>query len=121
MKITKEISSKLSNYLVIFSKFKGENSIGTFTEWKGFELDLTVELRLLEMKRVESVQCSRPVASNSLQAHELQHARLPCPSPTPESTQTHVHYVSDAIQPSYPPLCPSPPTLNLSQYQGLFK
>ena len=85
MKITKEISSKLSNYLVIFSKFKGENSIGTFTEWKGFELDLTVELRLLEMKRVESVQCSRPVASNSLQAHELQHARLPCPSPTPRA------------------------------------
>ena len=39
----------------------------------------------------------------------------------PESTQTHVHRVGDAIQPSYPPLSPSPPALNLSQHQGLFK
>ena len=32
----------------------------------------------------------------------------------PESTQTHVHWVSDAIQPSHPLLSPSPPALNLS-------
>ena len=36
-----------------------------------------------------------------------------------ESTQTHVHWVSDAIQPSYPLLSPSPPALNLSHHQGL--
>ena len=35
--------------------------------------------------------------------------------------KTHVHWVTDAIQPSHPLLSPSPPTLNLSQYQGLFK
>ena len=39
----------------------------------------------------------------------------------PESTQTHVHWVRDAIQPSYPLLSPSPSALNLSQHQGLFK
>ena len=33
-----------------------------------------------------------------------------------EFTQTHVHLVSDAIQPSYPLLAPSPPVLNLSQH-----
>ena len=38
-----------------------------------------------------------------------------------EFTQTHVHRVSDAIQPSHPLSSPSPPTLNLSQHQGLFK
>ena len=38
-----------------------------------------------------------------------------------ESTQTHVHWVGDAIQPSHPLSSPSPPALNLSQYQGLFK
>ena len=38
-----------------------------------------------------------------------------------ESTQTHVHRVSDAIQPSHPLSFPSPPALNLSQHQGLFK
>ena len=35
----------------------------------------------------------------------------------PEFTQTHVHWVSDAIQPSHPLLSPSPPTFNLSQHQ----
>ena len=39
----------------------------------------------------------------------------------PESTQTHVHWVGDAIQPSHSLLSPSPPTLNLSQHQGVFK
>ena len=38
-----------------------------------------------------------------------------------EFTQTHVHRVSDAIQPSHPLSSPSPPAFNLSQHQGLFK
>ena len=38
----------------------------------------------------------------------------------PESTQTHVHRVGDAIQPSHPLLSPSPPTFNHCQHQGLF-
>ena len=38
-----------------------------------------------------------------------------------ELTQTHVHRVSDAIQPSHPLSSPSPPAFNLSQHQGLFK
>ena len=38
-----------------------------------------------------------------------------------ESTQTHVHWVGDAIQLSHPLLSPSPPALDLSQHQGLFK
>ena len=39
----------------------------------------------------------------------------------PELTQTHAHWVSDAIQPSHPLSSPSLPTLNLSQHQSLFK
>ena len=38
-----------------------------------------------------------------------------------ELAQTHVHQVSDAIQPCYPLSPLSPPTLNLSQHQGLFQ
>ena len=55
------------------------------------------------------------VVSDSLQPHGLQHARPPCPSPTPvELAQTHVHQVGDAIQPSLP-LRPSFPfAFNLS-------
>ena len=39
----------------------------------------------------------------------------------PEFTQTHVHRVCDAIQPSHPLLSPSPPAFNLSQHHGLFR
>ena len=46
---------------------------------------------------------------------------LPVHHQLPESTQTHVHWVSDVIQPSHPLLFPYPPALNLSQHQGLFK
>ena len=38
----------------------------------------------------------------------------------PEFAQTHVHWISDAIQPSHPLLFPSPPIFNPSQHQGLF-
>ena len=46
---------------------------------------------------------------------------LPVHHQLPEFTQTHVHRVSDAIQPSYPLLSPSPPVLRPSQHQGLFQ
>ena len=46
---------------------------------------------------------------------------LPVHHQLPEFTQTHVHRVSDAIQPSHPLLSPSPPIFNLSQHQGLFE
>ena len=39
----------------------------------------------------------------------------------PEFTQTRVHWVGDAIQPSHPLSPPSPPALSLSQHQGLFQ
>ena len=39
----------------------------------------------------------------------------------PEFTQTHVHQVSDAIQPSHPLSSPSPPVPNPSQHQSLFQ
>ena len=57
--------------------------------------------------------------SDSLQSRALQHARLPCPSPSPGIFS--VHWVADAIQPSHPLSSPSPPAFNLSQHQGLFQ
>ena len=46
---------------------------------------------------------------------------LPVHLQFPESTQIHVHWVADAIQPSHPLSSPSPPAINLSQHQGLFQ
>ena len=54
-----------------------------------------------------SMDCSRP----GLQVHHQ----------LPEFTQTHDHWVGDAIQLSHPLSPPSPPTFSLSQHQGLFK
>ena len=47
--------------------------------------------------------------------------RPPCPSPTAEFTETRIHQVTDAIQPSHPLSSPSPPAPNPSQHQGLFQ
>ena len=46
---------------------------------------------------------------------------LPVHHQLPEFTQTHVHRVSDAMQPSHPLLSPSPPSPNPSQHQSLFQ
>ena len=50
---------------------------------------------LLSTFSFSSVQFSCSVLSNSLWPHESQHTSPPCPSPLPESTQTHVHWVGD--------------------------
>ena len=46
---------------------------------------------------------------------------LPVHHQLPEFTQTHVHWVSDAMQPSHPLSSPFPPAFNLSQHQGRFQ
>ena len=68
-----------------------------------------------------SVQFSRSVVSNSLWPHESQHARPPCPSPTPRVPQTHVRRVGDAIQLSHPLSSPSLPAPDPSQHQSIFQ
>ena len=67
--------------------------------------------------QVSSVQFSHSVVSDSLWPHESQHARPPCPSLTPRVPQTHIHRVSDTIQPSHPrspsPPAPNPPSIRV--------
>ena len=46
---------------------------------------------------------------------------LPVHHQLPEPTQTHVHCVGDAIQPCHPLSASCPPSLNLSQHQGIFQ
>ena len=66
-----------------------------------------------------SGQFSRSVVSDSYDPMNRSMPGLPVHHQLPESTQTHVHRVSDAIQPSHPLSSPSPPTPNLPQHQGL--
>ena len=82
-------------------------------------------LVLKEMKKSKfsSVQSSCSVVSDSLRPHPMNCNTLGLPAhhQLPESTQTHVHRVGDAIQPSHPLLSPSPPAPNPSQHQSLFQ
>ena len=59
--------------------------------------------------------------SNSLQSMDCSTPGLPVHHQLPEFTQTHSHWVSDAIQPSHPLSSPSPSAFNLSHHQGLFR
>ena len=77
-----------------------------------------LQLRVTRTVQFNSVVQSCPTLCNPM---NLSTPGLPVHHQLPESNQTHVHWVSDAIQPSHPLPFPSPPVLNLSQHQGLFK
>ena len=67
-----------------------------------------------------TVQFCCSVMSYSLRPHGLQHARLPCPSPTPGACSNSS--IESVIPSNDLPLSsPSPPAFNLSQHQGLFQ
>ena len=70
-------------------------------------MDISSVQSLSSVRLCNPMDCSTP----SLPVH---HQLL-------ESTQTHVHWVGDAIQPFHPLSSASPPTFNLSQHQDLFK
>ena len=100
------------SYILIFNPFWVD-----FYRWNesGSCFILLVENQLLQFSSVtqlcltlcDPMDCSTP----DFPVHH-QHLDL---------TQTHVHWVSDAIQPSYPLSSPSPPAFNLSQHQGVFQ
>ena len=79
---------------------------------------VSTQFRIKNALVTHSVQFSCSVVSDSLRPQESQHARPPCPSHLLEFTQTHVHRVGDAIQPSHPLSSPSTPA-PVSQHQSL--
>ena len=68
-----------------------------------------------------SVQFSRSACLTLCDPIDCSTPGFPVHQQLPESTQTHVHWVGDVIQPSHPLSSPSPPALNLSQNQGVFQ
>ena len=80
-----------------------------------------VNVLLLREYQKHLLLFSHSIVFDSLWPHGLQHARLPCPSPTPRACSTHVHLIGDAIQPSHPMSSPSSPAFNLTQHQSLFQ
>ena len=83
-------------------------SVFNLSQHQGLLLDLVLH--------INSVQFSRSVVSNSLWRQNCSRPGLLVHHQLQESTQTHVHWVYDAIQPSHPLSSPFPPALNLSQH-----
>ena len=73
--------------------------------------------------QTSSVQFSSVAQSCPTVCNPMDHSTpsLPVYHQLPEFTQTHLHRVGDAIQPSYPLSSPSPPAPNPSQHQSLFQ
>ena len=108
-------------------------SVPYFPEWKlgpmsECEFNLVVHKNHFLMKLIRTENVWNYCAS--VQSHSRQTLCNPmdCSTPglpvhhqLPKFTQIHVHWVSDAIQPSHPLSCPFPPTFKLSQHQGLFQ
>ena len=91
----------------------------TGKDW-GQEAKEQQTMRWLDGITISSVQFSLSVVSDSLQPNELQHARPPCPSPTPR-VHPNPYPLSWWCHPTSHPLSSPSPALNLSQHQGLFK
>ena len=76
-----------------------------------------------QCKKFSSVQFSSVAQSCPTLCDPMNHSTpgLSVHHQLPEFTQTHVHRVGDAIQPSHPLPVPSPPAPNPSQHQSLFR
>ena len=77
------------------------------------------ELALTEWSVLLLFSCS--AVSDSLPPHGQQHARPPCPSPSPGICSNSCPLCQWCLQPFHPLLSSFPPAFNLSQHQGLFK
>ena len=77
----------------------------------------------MEIITMASVQFTSVAQSCQTLCDPMNHSTpgLPVHHQLPDFTQTHIHQVGDAIQPSHPLSSPSPPAPNPSQHQGLFQ
>ena len=91
-------------------------------EWSKSEKISKYKGMYAESKKIVSDQIRSVAQSCPTLRHPMNHSTpgLPVHHQLPEFTQTHVHWVSDAIQPSHPLLSPSPAP-NPSQHQSLFQ
>ena len=88
----------------------------------GLKLNIQ-KTKIVASSPISSVQFSSVTQSCLTLCDPMNHSApgFPVHHQLPQSTQTHVHWVGDTMQPSHPLLSPSPPALNLSQHQGLFQ
>ena len=109
------------------------------SKWRCYSPRLFAGKWLMRILRFRCIRCSILVCRNIVYFMGVQFSSvtqlsltlgdpMDCSTPgfpvhhqLPERAQTHVHWVSDTIQPSHPLMSPSLPALNRSQHQGLFQ
>ena len=115
--------------LLFFGEVLGEEELKSLlmkvkeeSEKVGLKLS-NQKTRIMASSPISSVQFSSVTQSCLTLCNSMNRSTpgLPVHHQLPEFTQTHVHQVTDAIQPSHPLPSPSPPVFNLSQHQGLFQ
>ena len=99
--------------LVVEVNYNCSNNI-----WLGPNITTNVILYIFSSFQFSSVAQSCPTLCDPMNRST---PGLPVHHQLPEFTQTHVHRVGDAIQPSHPLSSPSPPAPNPSQHQSLFQ
>ena len=101
--IRKWMNDSLYNEELVRTMYAVQKVMRTCRRWlKIFNLSFFLTLFLHKINLFSSVQFNRLVLSDSLRPHGLQHARLPVHHHFRKFTQTHFHWVGDAIQPSHP-------------------
>ena len=113
-----EVSETQHLHIVWFHSYV-MSRIGTGTA-NGLLVTLAEGWKNRQCIQFSSVAQLCPTLCNPRPPCESQHTRPPCPSNLPEFTRTHVHRVSDAIQPSHLRSSPSPAP-NPSQHHSLFQ
>ena len=124
----KEIIFKIYKQLMQLNTRKINDPIKNWAKELNGHTPRKTHMRLTNMKsdaqrRSLSVQFSSVTQSCPTLCDPMNHSTpgLPVHHQLLEFTQTHVHQVGDAIQPSHPLSPPSPPALNLSQHWSLFQ
>ena len=99
---------------VIMLCWWAEKIVGDHGQWVGCSPAVTVDFTLSVSLVAQSCLTLCNSMGCSMPGLPVHHQLL-------EFTQTHVHWVGDAIQPSHPLSSPSPPAFSLSQHQDIFK
>ena len=120
--ILEKISS-LSHSIVFLFFFALATEEGFFLISPCYSLELCIQMDISFLYSLPSVQFSSVAQSCPTLCDPMNRSTpgLPVHHELPEFTQTHVHRVGNAIQPSHPLSSPSPPAPNPSQHQGLFQ
>ena len=119
IKLISEIMSFIQQFNQEFTKSQTLDQVLKWTDWKKKKKEKDLGSVVLHFTvSFSSVAQSCP---NLCDPKDCSMPGLPVHHQLSELTQTHVHQVGDAIQPSHPLSCPSPSIFSLSQHQGLFK